>query len=881
MVTQFIEDSARKFADSLIKRRGLLTASWSYDYSVVWRGMEALYALTGDKKYYNYIYDAVDTFISPEGEIRDYSPESYNLDLLCIGKELVYLYKRTGEERFLKAIKLLRSQLDSQPRTQAGGFWHKKIYPNQMWLDGQHMCVPFYLMYELEFGHNEDAIDDAAMQLILAYEKTYDPKTGLNRHAWNEDRQQPWAESGTGLAPHAWGRAMGWYAVALADSLELLPRENRYYPRVLEIFNKVSKKLLSIRHDGVWYQVLDCPDRRGNYLESSASCLMTYAILKGARLGLLPEGYGKEAQFSFRQVQLNFLGQMQDGEFFIAKCCKVAGLGNTPYRDGSFDYYLSEDTIRNDLKAAGGFLQAAVEYELAQKRKAKMKLLYVSAVSAALLVDEKGDYFAGEAYTLYVNGAAVEGNTSVISLYGLVPDAEYEVRKGAETLIFRTKSEYCCLNVRDFGAKGDGESDDTPAIQAAIGACPEGGRVLIPEGKYNVLPLFLKSEMTLEIANGAQLLLSTDTGAFPILPGRADAANPHGEYIIGGWEGDAHACHASAINGFGLKNVNIIGEGTVNGRGGEASWWQNPKTGEKPARPRMLYLRDCENVTVQGVRFIDSPSWNLHPCFSRNLLFVSVSVSAPWDSPNTDGFDPESCKNVKALGVNFSTGDDCIAIKSGKMYMGREYKTPCEDIEIAYCRMMDGHGGVTVGSEMSGGVRRVRVHNCLMEGNDRGLRIKTRRGRGRWGVIDDIVFTDVKMRRVKAPMTVNAMYFCDADGKTPYVQSREKQPVDEGTPTIGSIVFERVEATDCQACCAYMLGLPENPAHELKLRDCVFTMDENAVPMSPIMSCDVEPCAKKGIYARFVDKVTLENVRMEGVEGEEITAQDVGEVASC
>ena len=508
-----------------------------------------------------------------------------------------------------------------------------------------------------------------------------------------------------------------------------------------------------------------------------------------------------------------------------------------------------------------------------------MKLLYAGAVSAALLVDEQGDYFAREAYTLYVNGRPVKGDTSVISLYGLIPGTEYEIVNGDEKLCFNTRIEYCCLNVRSFGAKGDGIHDDTPAIQAAIGACPDNGRVLIPEGRYSVLPLFLKSNITLEIASGAELLLSTDRAAFPLLPGRVDADDPHGEYLIGGWEGDAHVCHASAINGFGLKNISIIGEGTVNGRGFEAGWWLNPKTGDKPARPRMLYLRDCENVTVQGVHFINSPSWNLHPCFSRNLSFISVRVTAPWNSPNTDGFDPESCRGVKALGMRFSTGDDCIAIKSGKMYMGREYKTPCEDIEIAYCRMLDGHGGVTVGSEMSGGVRRVRVHHCLMEGNDRGLRVKTRRGRGKWGVIDDIVFQDVKMRRVKAPMTVNAMYFCDVDGKTPYVQSREKQPVDEGTPTIGSVVFERVEATDCQACCAYMLGLPENPAHELKLKDCVFTMDEHASPMSPIMSCGVDPCVKKGIYARFVDRVTLENVTLTGVEGEEIITEDVGEVS--
>ena len=368
MVTEFVEHSAQKFADSLIKREGLLTKRWSYDYSVVWRGMEALYELTGEKKYYDYIYDAIDTFISPNGEIRDYTRESFKLDLLCIGKQLIYLYRHTKEERLLKAIRLLRSQLDEQPRTRAGGFWHKQIYPNQMWLDGQHMCVPFYLMYELGFGSDEKYLDDAAMQLVLAYEKTYDPATGLNRHAWNEDKAQPWADQETGWAPHAWGRAMGWYMTALADSLELLPKTNRYYGRIVEIFNSMSARLLTISCDGVWYQVLDCPDRRGNYLESSATSLIIYALLKGARLGLLPKEYGLEAQKSFAQAQLNFLGQMSDGEYFIAKCCKVAGLGGNPYRDGSFDYYMSEDIVRNDLKAAGGFLQAACEYERALQR---------------------------------------------------------------------------------------------------------------------------------------------------------------------------------------------------------------------------------------------------------------------------------------------------------------------------------------------------------------------------------------------------------------------------------------------------------------------------------------------------------------------------------
>ena len=189
--------------------------------------------------------------------------------------------------------------------------------------------------------------------------------------------------------------------------------------------------------------------------------------------------------------------------------------------------------------------------------------------------------------------------------------------------------------------------------------------------------------------------------------------------------------------------------------------------------------------------------------------------------------------------------------------------------------MKDGHGGVTVGSEMAGGVRDVRVHHCRMVGNDRGLRIKTRRGRGKDAVIDQIRFEDVKMIGVKAPLVVNAMYYCDPDGRTSYVQSREKQPVTDGTPTVGAIVYERVEATDCQACAAYILGLPERPVEEIALRDCSFTFASEPKPMVPAMADGVESCAAQGIIASYVHRLTLENVRMRGLKGERLVLNSV------
>lgn len=364
MLTEYLPFSAEKVADCLIKREGLLCKNWSYDYGVVWRGMEMLYALTGDKRYFDFILNALDGMIDEEGNPTGYSREAYNLDYLCIGRQLIYLYQQTGKEKYKKASALLRSQLENQPRTSDGGFWHKKVYPFQMWLDGQHMAIPFYLQYDAAFGPDPKAQNDAAKQLILAYHHTLNPDTGLPCHGWDEKKQQIWADAQTGRAAHAWGRAVGWYMVALIDSLELLPEGNQHYREVLEIFKMLSEKLLSIRQDGVWLQVMDCPGRLGNYLESSGSCLITYAILKGARLGLLPGEYGMEAQKSFESLQRHFLGQMKNGEYFIAKCCQGAGLGGYTGRDGSFDYYISENVNSRDLKATGAYIQAACEEQL-------------------------------------------------------------------------------------------------------------------------------------------------------------------------------------------------------------------------------------------------------------------------------------------------------------------------------------------------------------------------------------------------------------------------------------------------------------------------------------------------------------------------------------
>ncbi len=510
-----------------------------------------------------------------------------------------------------------------------------------------------------------------------------------------------------------------------------------------------------------------------------------------------------------------------------------------------------------------------------------MKLLFVSPRSAGVLLDPEGVYEAREKRILFLDGEEIgEEYRSVTSLFDLEPDTEYVLESrtaGGDTasLSFRTKKEFCALDVRSFGAKGDGSTDDTAMLQAAILCCPDGGTVRIPAGDYVTGPLFLKSHMTLEFSSGAALRLLTDRTRFPILPGDTPADNEKGELLLGMFEGVPTDGFAGALNGFGVEDVAIVGEGVVDGRAQDSDWWVDPKVTRIASRGNLFYTQRCKGITVHGLTFMNSPSWNIHPAFSEDLDFIDIRVQAPWNSPNTDGFDPESCRNVRLLGSEISVGDDCIAIKSGKIGLGRKYRTPCENLEIGWCAMLDGHGGVTVGSEMAGGVKHVRAHHCYMKGNDRALRVKTRRDRGKDGVVDDIVFSDVVMDGVKMPLVVNSFYFCDADGKTERVQTREKLPVDETTPEIGTVCFERVNAVGCKACAAYVLGLPEQPVKHLVLRDSVFRFDPEAAPMVPAMALGVEECCRRGIVAKYVRKLSLHNVRMEGVNGEPLDSLEV------
>lgn len=340
-------------------------ARWSYDQGVYLKGIEAVWKQTGDGKYFKYMKNWMDVFVDNDGNINTYKLDSYNIDNVLCGRILLSLYSVLGDEKYYKAANILRSQLASQPRTKEGGFWHKKIYENQMWLDGLYMGVPFYAEYAKTF-HQDTAFNDIANQFIWMENHARDTKTGLLYHGWDESKTQKWSNPTTGTSPEFWARADGWYGVALVDVLEQFPNSNPQKKKLIEILNRYATAIAKVQEPktGVWFDILDKPTTKGNYLESSASCMFVYTIAKGVRLGYLPKEALAVAQKGYNGIIKNFIETDANGQTNLKGTVTVSGLGGTPYRDGSYDYYMKEKVITNDAKGLGAFLLAATEMEL-------------------------------------------------------------------------------------------------------------------------------------------------------------------------------------------------------------------------------------------------------------------------------------------------------------------------------------------------------------------------------------------------------------------------------------------------------------------------------------------------------------------------------------
>lgn len=407
------------------------------------------------------------------------------------------------------------------------------------------------------------------------------------------------------------------------------------------------------------------------------------------------------------------------------------------------------------------------------------------------------------------------------------------------------------LNIIDFGAVNDGKALCTQAFSKAIEqlVLRGGGTLFVPAGEYLTGPIILKSNIALFVDTGAKIKFSQNIDDYNLVYER--------------WEGAECEVYCSCIYADGEENISISGKGTIDGQG--EFWWKGfrEKTLSYP-RPRLINFNRCKRVTIEDVKLINSPSWTVNPILCENITIDNIFIENPADSPNTDGIDPESCKNVRISNCHIDVGDDCIAIKAGTEDCIE--RVPCQNIAITNCTMLHGHGGVVLGSEMSGGIKNVVISNCIFEGTDRGIRIKSRRGRG--GIVEDIRVSNIIMQDVLCPFALNLYYHCGKGGKEKMVWDKNSYPVDETTPIFRRIHFSNITARGISAAAGFLYGLPEMPIEEVTFDNISVELSKKVKLGMPDMLCHFEPVAQKGFMLCNYRDVSFKNVKVTGQDGE-------------
>lgn len=407
------------------------------------------------------------------------------------------------------------------------------------------------------------------------------------------------------------------------------------------------------------------------------------------------------------------------------------------------------------------------------------------------------------------------------------------------------------MNIRDYAPYSRDGQDWTEAFLRAVGDLKQqgGGVLTVPAGEYPTGSIRLYDNMTLCIEAGAALRFHQDEAAFPLIELE--------------FEGNAGLVHQACIYAEKAENVTVTGYGTVDGQG--SYWWRQIRESGRTAHPRpyLVCFSDCRHVVLENVTLINSPAWTVHPLRCQNVAIRGLNIKNPADSPNTDGIDPDGCQDVRICDCTIDVGDDCIAIKSGTEKTPN--RQPSERIIITNCHFLHGHGGVVLGSEMSGDIRNVLVSSCVFYETDRGIRLKTRRGRG--GTVEGVRLTNLAMEKVMCPFVFNMYYFCGADGKMKHVWDKAPYPVTEGTPCLRDVAVSGVRARKCTACAGFFYGLAEMPVAGVSMQDVVVEMTDGPSGR-PAMMDGCPDMSKAGFFLRNAVNVDLRGVKVRGVDGE-------------
>lgn len=502
-----------------------------------------------------------------------------------------------------------------------------------------------------------------------------------------------------------------------------------------------------------------------------------------------------------------------------------------------------------------------------------MNILLITPTSVSVEL-ENMDCYSTAPFDVILNGSSLgKREHNSFSLYGLEPDHDYELhiisKEIDEAISFHT------LNRKEriyHSSREGGIEDDTAGIQEAMDSL-KADEFLTIQGVYKVVSLFLRDNLILRLPEGSRLIGETDRTAFPVLK----ASDEKNGIPLGTWEGCAEDSFASILTGIGVKNVCIYGEGIVDCNAQSGDWWIDHRVKRIARRPKGIFLHTCDNIALEGITVRNTPSWNQHPFYSTNLKYINMKLLNPADSPTTDGIDPESCDNVLIAGVRISVGDDCIAIKSGKIDFARKYHTPSSRITIRNCLMEYGHGGVTLGSENSGGIQDVLVTNCVFRQTDRGLRIKSQRGRGNLAVIQNITFQNILMDDVKAPFVINAFYKAGNDDYDNRFLREYQEPTDL-TPVFREFTFEYIICENVSYGVGFFLGLPESMLEKVTLKNISVSYKPGASSGEMAMTAWKEEFLHTGFVCENVRLLELEQVHFMSEPSRKFILTNVTEV---
>ncbi|MCI1189115.1 glycoside hydrolase family 88 protein [Hymenobacter sp. DH14] len=536
------------------------TARWDYEQGLMLKALERVWQRTGEAKYFTYIQKDLDQYVQKDGSIRTYKPDDYLLDNVTTGHAVLLLAQVSGpnQDKYIKAAQLLRKQLDTQPRTNEGGFWHKKIYPNQMWLDGLYMAEPFYAEYSRLFSQPA-GLEDVAKQFALVEKHLVDAKTGLLYHGYDESREQAWANKSTGQSPNFWDRGIGWYAMALVDVLDYFPENHPQRPVLVKALQRLAPALAKYQDPktGTWSLVMAQEARKGNYAEASGSSMFVYALAKGVRLGYLDKKYAAVARKGYDGLLKTFVTTEANGALAFNGTVSVGGLGGKPYRDGSYEYYLTEPLRKNDLKGVGPFILASTEMEIAaedalgQGKTVGLDYYFNHETRKSTFTGQPeqwhytweerthgGFWLWGNqlrelgARTVAVPAAPTAANLKPLSVYVIVdPDTRKEspapnyiqpadskmitewVRGGGTLVLLANDTANCEIKHFNELAKNFGVQFTAQSVNMVQGSQFEQGRVDLTSGKAvfkNATSAYIKELAVLSVAAPAQPLVSNN-----------------------------------------------------------------------------------------------------------------------------------------------------------------------------------------------------------------------------------------------------------------------------------------------------------------------------------------------------------------------------------